>query len=68
MASKRDTMTKLKPCPFCGGVAEVVVGAHNFVDAKVLCECGIETGLFDTDDKDKNVKDAESFWNTRKKT
>ena len=62
---------KLKRCPFCGGEAELMVGEHNFYDAKVRCnECYTEGPVFDADPDDpgiekKNVADAVEHWNTR---
>ena len=65
---------ELKPCPFCGGEAEIVVGMHHFSDAKVCCtECYAESGLFDESGgygrgealEKKNRLAAASAWNKR---
>lgn len=55
------------PCPCCGGKAEVCLGEHDFVDAKVRCtKCGLESGLEDeTKDATKNRLRAVAGWNRR---
>ncbi len=40
----------LKPCPFCGGVAEAKSYHANYDDkiSKIVCtECGVETALYE---------------------
>ena len=56
--------TKLKPCPFCGGEAEIVYALHDYNLWGVRCkncdasvECSIE------EDSEENAVKA---WNTRK--
>lgn len=65
--TEEESMSEpLKPCPFCGGEAEIAIGQHHFNDAKVVCDCGIESGLFDeTENKETNAKAAIKAWNTR---
>ena len=56
---------KLKPCPFCGGEAEFVLGEEYREEHKqskdwIQCSsCGIETPYFDTPEK------AAEAWNRR---
>lgn len=63
---------ELLPCPFCGGVASLLIGEHNFHDAKVRCDdCSAETGCYDKEDGDPdfhsrdNIIDTIAAWNTR---
>lgn len=50
--------TKLKPCPFCGGEAAVVINVIGY--RWVRCKCGV------TGPSCKRAKDAAEFWNRRK--
>lgn len=56
-------MSKLKPCPFCGGEAAIynyekmLTGQYKMVECK-KCHC--------TSEKFKKVEDAIAAWNTRK--
>ena len=56
-------MSKLKPCPFCGGEAAIynyekmLTGQYKMVECKT-CHC--------TSEKFKKVEDAIAAWNTRK--
>jgi len=70
MTSVKD----LKPCPFCGSKAELCIGEHAMIDAKVRCtnsECGTEGGCWDRDTGDPdfwerdNIVDAIAAWNRR---
>ena len=63
---------KLEPCPFCGGEAEMHIGAHNFDDCKIQCvSCNAEGPLFDDGDspsaeaKAINRSSAVKHWNER---
>ena len=57
---------ELKPCPFCGCIAEVTkVGNHirnNYYVIKCL-GCGASTKLFP--DTEKGQRNAEIAWNRR---
>jgi len=63
--------TELKPCPFCGGRAELAVGEHIAVDAMVRCtKCSAEGPLFDCGDDtpaglEQNKVVASAHWNNR---
>lgn len=55
-------MFDLKPCPFCGGKAEIfrgtTYGLHYLYEPRCIkCECAL--GLFDTEEQ------AVEAWNTR---
>lgn len=61
-------MEKLKPCPFCGGKAQLdnIDNGNNgwwysVVCSKPMCRCGV----FNTDYSYYNVKDATEAWNRR---
>jgi len=62
---------ELSPCPFCGGEAEIIVGAHHFRDAKVYCpRCSSEGAVCDADDGEpeeleRNEDAAIAAWNRR---
>ena len=65
---------EMKPCPFCGGEAEMLIGMHHFSDAKVSCKnCSAESGLFDESEgfersdelAGRNADAAAKAWNTR---
>lgn len=51
---------ELKPCPFCGGVAEFVLGEQYSNDWIQCSSCGVETPCFDT------PEEAAEAWNRRK--
>lgn len=57
--------TKLLPCPFCGGEAEMVVAHHVFEKpCVVICKdkhCGVSKGNFS-----KTKEEAINAWNNRK--
>ncbi len=67
--------TELKPCPFCGGKAELdytAGGRPCILFAKVKCiTCGNGTKIFPTEDKYGNpiegTEYAEKSWNRRLK-
>ena len=54
-------MAELKPCPFCGGEAEIydgiIFGSRQYEPRCVKCECAI--GLYDTEEQ------AAVAWNRR---
>lgn len=51
---------RLKPCPFCGGVA--VEGRNDWCVFITCSECGCYTSPFIGEDKEKAVQEA---WNRR---
>ena len=52
------TETNLKPCPFCGGIANIAKGQIEFW---AYCpHCGVQTELYETE------KEVAKAWNTRK--
>ena len=52
------TETNLKPCPFCGGTANIAKGQIEFW---AYCpHCGVQTELYETE------KEVAKAWNTRK--
>lgn len=54
---------KLKPCPFCGGEAEVIKGYlyGKVTHYSVTCpQCDFEYGMY------KSKQNAEKAWNRRK--
>jgi len=57
-------MNELKPCPFCGGKAEIFSGGfgERFVACSDVKQCGgrLGTGVWFTNDED-----AIKIWNTR---
>ena len=59
----------LKPCPFCGGNAEIITGASAVCRAvmRIWCpKCGIGTANHeDTDNKGTYIKIAVETWNRR---
>ena len=57
-----QTMSELKPCPFCGGEASIAKGHDGELLPWVMCrECGAETYCFDS------VAEAIEAWNRRAK-
>lgn len=52
---------ELKPCPFCGGKAELIERIYGaYKDVTVACkQCGIRSTLFSND------LEAITFWNRR---
>ena len=53
---------KLKPCPFCGGVATTISDGVLSEDSLFwvrCCGCGAETSIFDSE------KEAKEAWNRR---
>lgn len=54
-------INELKPCPFCGGEAELIEHTYGaYKDATVACkQCGIRSTLFSND------LEAVMFWNRR---
>ena len=52
-------MTELKPCPFCGGEAEIRVGYnHSYVRCSTP-ECYVRTRRY------KTAEEAVGLWNRR---
>lgn len=69
-------MTKLKPCPFCGGEAVLRIDPHENSDTskwhKICCTdrfgCGAEMGTSLSGwspDYDKQVEEFKQRWNRR---
>lgn len=64
-------MSKLKPCPFCGGKAElttdVTAERYSKPRAMIYCtNCKIETRWFDDKNRDGTfVEEAVNAWNKR---
>ena len=61
-------MKKLKPCPFCGSVDDIMIhGGYVSGNVWISCEkCGIETDVFDEDDYGEEYEQAAiDFWNHR---
>lgn len=61
-------MTKLKPCPFCGGEAEMkhVNSRGRKISSKVCCrECGIEGKTYLVDVSYSSDEKATEAWNRR---
>jgi len=60
-----EIMNKLKPCPFCGGEAEIA-GVEKYLDSfakepySVICKCGCAFLHIASDEKD-----AIDIWNRR---
>lgn len=55
-------MNELKPCPFCGGEAELIPGlAYGEVNGYECgcCDCNFTCGLHDTEEE------SVEHWNTR---
>ena len=53
-------MIELKPCPFCGGEANLVQGSSGKLLPWVRCrDCGAETSDYDS------VEEAAEAWNRR---
>lgn len=51
---------KLKPCPFCGGKADIL-GENKYLPGTIVhcTECQVETPMY------KNREDAIKAWNRR---
>lgn len=58
-AGERVDKIGLKPCPFCGGVAEIRDAAFKRVFWVECSECGANTSAFG------NCKEAADMWNKR---
>ena len=65
----------LKPCPFCGGEAEMHIGRAEFNDVEIECTgCGATGGSFNVqwrsdynnEEQNHNATSAIQHWNTRK--
>ena len=59
---------ELKPCPFCGGKARVVIKSFDvFMNgAFVICEkCGARTDLIETNAEYSAKDRAVEYWNKR---
>jgi hypothetical protein len=53
----------IKPCPFCGGVAEITgMNKTTFIEC---CECGCRTPSYDDCWDDNPIVNAVKTWNTR---
>lgn len=53
-------MTDLKPCPFCGGEADIPWADSDNSRKSVMCaQCGVETDLF------ARTEEAAAAWNKR---
>lgn len=70
MTDKAARVMALKPCPFCGGVADIQNGHHHFDDVFIECSsCTASGPLFDNaegnDAAAKNLNAAITAWNTR---
>lgn len=61
-------MDELKPCPFCGGEAEIIV-IEKGVKSIIRCKthwCGFERHSYNNGDTDENAaRRLASVWNTR---
>ena len=54
---------KLKPCPFCGGEAELIIDEACYYKSQVYCKkCGVRTN------RQHIPEIAVTTWNTRKPT
>ena len=63
-----DETNRIKPCPFCGGPARVVLKSFDIFDtgAYVMCEkCGARTALITNDRNKKPQEEAIKRWNKR---
>lgn len=61
-------LEELKPCPFCGGSANVGIKTFDLFNngAYVYCnKCGARTRLVEADVKTCAVDEAEILWNRR---
>lgn len=61
-------MAELKPCPFCGGNAEIFQGRFDDKDASyVMCRlCAARGGIFPVSPKYASNERAILAWNRRK--
>ena len=50
---------KLKPCPFCGGAAELYAPEHYGAPREVMCDCGARGAL------SYSKAEAIAAWNRR---
>jgi len=62
----------LKPCPFCGGEAEFLIGSAMFFDVVITCkQCSMSGPIFDDSPHkgdeaiEHNRAEAITAWNTR---
>ena len=60
-------MADLKPCPFCGGEAEVVLIPNRFIDNEyIVCCSSISCAIRPKTNRFRCEKKAIEAWNTRK--
>lgn len=71
-------MSELKPCPFCGGKAEIEypqmteIAGHEYQEPEIFCECGIAFAFkWDNQSSDKCsccnnlAQEITELWNAR---
>lgn len=58
---KCHTVEELKPCPFCGGKAELIRSATSYYCHVTCPNCGVFTAAFNLDET------AIEAWNLRRK-
>lgn len=65
MGKARMKMDKLKPCPFCGGKAEVLINEYSDSSKEYLVACTECDGMVER--WRKTEKEAIEQWNRRTK-
>jgi len=70
MEKKTEPLIKLKPCPFCGGLAILIKVEKNIFTPNgsvyIICnDCNIQTEEYETDELGTALDKAVSAWNKR---